>query len=303
MKSFKSIQPHTKMYLFFLSVFLLLIPFTHYAQNRYMSPFPKTETHALLANANGKEYRLFVSLPESYNENDTIRYPVLYLLDGNPFFSLLQSMQHFFVTGEEMPEMIVVGIGYPVKNVLESMPYRTRDYTPTRDTAFETMINSDLKLPVPTKSGEADAFLKTLKQDIFPLIEKRYKTRRGRGFAGHSFGALFGAYVLFHEPGVFNKYLLSSISMPWDKDEMLQEEQQFYKLGNRNLTARVFISVGSREENGMQPLMHQLVASMRTHAYKGLELKAVVLKDETHTSAVTTAFNQGLRDLYCKPTK
>src|SRR5215218_2956347 len=93
----------------------LLMAFKLYAQSGDTSPFPKTETYALQAKTNGQDYRLFVSLPDSYNAKDSVHYPVLYLLDGNPFFSLLQSMQRFFVTGEEVPEMIIVGIGYPVK--------------------------------------------------------------------------------------------------------------------------------------------------------------------------------------------
>lgn len=291
------------LYKLFIVSCLLLFPFMQYAQVTGTSPFPSTKTFALHATTNGQEYRLFVSLPKSYNEKDTVRYPVLYLLDGNPFFSLLQSMQHFFVTGEEVPEMIIVGIGYPVPGVLESMPYRTLDYTPTRDTAFDRMIDSDLKLPVPTTSGGAAAFLNTLKLEIFPFIEHRYKTAGGRGFAGHSFGALFGAYVLFHEPVLFSKYLLSSVSMPWDHNEMLLEEQRYYNAGNRNLPAQVFISVGSCEENDMQPLMHQLAASIRAHNYKGLQLNEHVLENETHTSAVTTALNHGLRILYGKYNK
>lgn len=286
-----------------VAILCWLLSCSTFAQCNDTAPFPKTETHAFRANTNGQEYRLFISLPESYNAQDSVHYPVLYLLDGNPFFSLLQSMQHFFVTGEEVPELIIVGIGYPVKNVVESMPYRTLDYTPTSDTAFDHMIDQDLKLSVPTKSGGAEAFLKTLQQEIFPIIEQRYKTTSDRGFAGHSFGALFGAYVLFHQPQLFSKYLLSSVSMPWDNNEMLQEEVQYFKRGNRHLPAQVFLSVGSKELNGMQPLMHQLANALRNHQYKGLQLHDQVLQNETHTSAVTTALNQGLRTLYGKNAK
>jgi predicted alpha/beta superfamily hydrolase len=301
MKRFPNFKRHSITGALVLLLCLLLLPFAPYAQSTEQASLPGTETHALYAKTNGQAYRIFVSLPDSYNKGDTVRYPVLYLLDGNPFFSLLQSMQRFFVTGEEVPEMIIVGIGYPVKGVMESMPYRTLDYTPTRDTAFDNMLTKELEMPI--TSGGAIAFLKTLKHDIFPLIEQRYKTAGGRGFAGHSFGALFGTYVLFHEPGLFSKYLLSSISMPWDNGEMLQEEQQYYNAGNRSLAVQVFMSVGSREEFGMQPLMHRLAASMRMHNYRGLVLSEHVLENETHTSAVTTSLNQGLRWLYGKAVK
>ena len=68
-----------------------------------------------------------------------MRYPVLYLLDGNPFFPLLQSMQRFFVSGEEVPEMIIVGFGYPADDLMQRMPFRTLDYTPTTDTASDAV--------------------------------------------------------------------------------------------------------------------------------------------------------------------
>src|SRR4051812_12100438 len=62
---------------------------------------PGTYTHNFHSKITGQDYQLFVSTPDSYNKNDTVTYPVLYLLDGNPFFPLLQSMQHFYVSGEE----------------------------------------------------------------------------------------------------------------------------------------------------------------------------------------------------------
>jgi predicted alpha/beta superfamily hydrolase len=235
-------------------------------------------------------------LPDSYSPRDTARYPVLYLLDGNLFFSLLQSMQRFYLSGQEVPEMIIVGVGYPINTVMESMPNRTLDYTPTRDTAFDNMLTKELKMTI--KSGGAAAFLQTLKKDILPFIERQYRTSTDKAIAGHSFGALFGAYVLFHEPSIFNRYLLSSISMPWDNNEMLHEEHNYYTKSNRRLNARVFVSVGDKEDNAMQPLMTELVSNMRNHDYAGLEIDDHILEDETHTSAIATALNRGIRYLY-----
>jgi len=248
------------------------------------------------AKTNNQDYKLFVSLPASYNPKDSAKYPVVYLLDGNLFFSLVHSMKEFYLAGEEVPEMIVVGIGYHINTVMESMPYRTWDYTPTRDTSFDNMITAELKSNV--VSGGANYFMNTLKSEIIPYVEQHYKTSNDKALAGHSFGALFGAYVLFHEPSLFNKYLLSSVSMPWDKDEMLSEETSYFNAGHKQLPARVFISVGEKEESNMVPLMQQLVKAMREHNYEGLNIEDHILANESHTSVVATAFNQGLRSLY-----
>ena len=282
---------------FLTSLFSLFIMLPSKAQNN-TSPVTLTGTctHNFHSKTNGQYYKLFVSLPVSYSLKDAVRYPVLYLLDGNPFFPLLQSMQKFYLEGEELPEMIIVGIGYHVNTVMESMPYRTLDYTPTKDTAFDDMLSKELKKPI--KSGGASSFLKTLESEILPFVEKQYKTSKDRAIAGHSFGALFGAYVLYHQPELFNRYLLSSVSMPWDNGEMLQEEIDYFKAGNRTLNAHVFLTVGDKEEFNMKPLIKQLAKSMREHNYQGLVLEEHVLENESHTSAIATAFNHGMRALY-----
>jgi predicted alpha/beta superfamily hydrolase len=282
---------------FLISLVSLFTIQTANAQNNTSSVIlPGAYIHNFHSKTNGQDYKLFVSLPDSYSVKDSVHYPVLYLLDGNPFFPLLQSMQKFYFTGEELPEMIIVGIGYHVNTVMESMPNRTLDYTPTNDTSFDNMLTKELKMRI--KSGGASSFLKTLRNDILPFVDSQYKTSKDRAIAGHSFGALFGAYVLFHQPELFNRYLLSSVSMPWDKDEMLQEELNFFKAGNRVLNARVYVTVGDKEESNMKPLMKQLVKSMREHNYQGLVLEEHVLENESHTSAITTAFNHGMRALY-----
>ncbi|HEX8277420.1 MAG TPA: alpha/beta hydrolase-fold protein [Segetibacter sp.] len=282
---------------FLISLVSFFIIQTVNAQNNTSSVIlPGAFIHNFHSKTNGQDYKLFVSLPDSYSVKDTVHYPVLYLLDGNPFFPLLQCMQKFYFTGEELPEMIIVGIGYHTNTVMESMPNRTLDYTPTNDTAFDNMLTKELKMRI--KSGGAFSFLKTLRNDILPFVESQYKTSKDRAIAGHSFGALFGAYVLFHQPELFNRYLLSSVSMPWDKDEMLKEELDFFKAGHRVLNAHVYVTVGDKEEFNMKPLMKQLVKSMREHNYQGLVLEEHILENESHTSAITTAFNHGMRALY-----
>jgi uncharacterized protein len=160
------------------------------------------------------------------------------------------------------------------------------------------MLTRELKLNI--RSGGADRFLQVLKQDIFPFVEKKYRTGN-RGLAGHSFGALFGTYVLLHEPALFNKYLLSSISMPWDNQVMLKQEQSFFQAGNRAVNAQVFVTVGAQEEAfDMIPAMKKLTTAMRSRNYQGLVLEERVLPNESHASAFLTAFNQGLRVLYKK---
>ena len=281
----------------FLLPLFLLLAITAIGQTD-VRPFTlnRSVTHDLHSDVNGRDYRLFISLPQSYNPKDTTHYRTLYLLDGNPFFPLVQSMHDFFVVGDEVPEMIIVGIGYPLKESVETMGPRTLDLTPTHDPQFDTMMAKYVGGPV--TSGGAPSFLKVIKEEVMPFVESMYKTSGDRALAGHSFGALFATYVLFNEPQLFNRYLLSSVSFPWDKEMILKQEQAFYEKGNKTLNAKVFISVGETEGNIMVPPMKQLATAMRAHNYKGLELEEKVFPNESHVSVVATSFSQGLRSLY-----
>jgi predicted alpha/beta superfamily hydrolase len=256
------------------------------------------KTFELKSKATGQDYTLFVSLPKSYSDKDTTRYPVLYVLDGNFMFPVMNAFQSLLSETRETQEMIVVGIGYHTNSILGSTTFRTPDYTPTKDTAFENMLQREMNMEV--KTGGANKFIQALKQDIFPFIEKRYRSKE-RGLAGHSFGALFGAYVVVQEPALFNKYLLSSISMFWDNQVLLQKEESFFKAGNRDLNAQLFVSVGAQEGfMDMIPGMQRFTTALRSHQYQGLAIEERVLPNEGHASAFLTAFNQGIRVLYKK---
>lgn len=66
----------------------------------------------LASKATGQEYALFVSLPNDYAAKDTVKYPVLYVLDGNFMFPVINSFKHLLTETGDVHDMIVVGIGY-----------------------------------------------------------------------------------------------------------------------------------------------------------------------------------------------
>ena len=53
---------------------------------------PGTEMRALSSSFVDQEFRILVGLPETYSTSDKT-YPVLYLLDGNPYFGTLETVR------------------------------------------------------------------------------------------------------------------------------------------------------------------------------------------------------------------
>ena len=95
--------------------------------------------YGLHSKATGQDYELYVSLPPHYKQQDTTRYPIIYVLDGNFMFPVMNVAYRALNEVDEVNDIILVGIGYKgVKSIRQSMANRTTDYTPTVDTSLIT---------------------------------------------------------------------------------------------------------------------------------------------------------------------
>lgn len=79
----------------------------------------------------GREYKVFVSLPPSYETQPDRRYPVLYVTDADYAFPIIRQIARRVNLDEpRIEEFILVGLSYAVGE--GGMDSRTRDYTPVR---------------------------------------------------------------------------------------------------------------------------------------------------------------------------
>jgi uncharacterized protein len=277
-----------------IAVLCALIPAKGWAQ---VPPSPQavtianTERRMLRSEVNGVEYQIDVALPRGYATSQK-RYPTVYTLDGNVFFPLLTAS--YRLAAYLIPdELIVIGIGYPANDYgFWSKEYganRSRDYTP----------GSAKPLP---GTGGAPAFLRFLREELIPFIDSGYRSLPGdRGLVGHSYGGLFGAYVLTHDPGLFQKYAMGSPSLGWDDEAGLRWESE-YAAKHTELHARVYVYVGAFEdENIMKVPAKRFWEALRTRHYVGLDLvDFITAPDEIHTSVPLGSMEHALRRLYAR---
>jgi len=257
---------------------------------------PGIKQYDFVSKVNHRPYRLSIALPMGYSAADTTHYPVMYILDSDPNLPLAALIQWNMTYDGELPNMILVGVGYQAANFMETVPYRTTDYTPSSDPKADSEMTAHHHVPM--VSGGAADFLRVLMEEICPLIRRRYKTTSGQGLAGHSFGGLFAAYVLLNHPEAFDRYLISSPSLDWDNKEIKKEEMHYYSAGHRELAARVFVSAGAAEPDSMVPDVQELVAVLGSRKYKGLQLSEKIFDGETHLSVIPFSMSRGLRALY-----
>lgn len=257
-----------------------------YLKDHSQVVLPNTEFKEITAASNGQNYKIKVQLPRDYNQN-TQTYPVLYVTDAETNFGGIGYIAQRLMKDKLIPPMIVVGVAYGTdyKTFYE---LRSRDLTPVEDKDLRMGGKID-----PT--GGAAKFCDFLSQELFPFIEKNYRIdRTNQTLYGHSYGGLFGTYVLLNQPELFNKYLILSPSL-WFKERIMLN--QVANLSPTFKAHKVYMASGALE-GGIDDLQIQFAAKLKQRDFEGLDFKAEILDNETHRTIFGPGFTNGMRYLF-----
>lgn len=279
----------------FFAALLLLNSVQSFGQETVASQVVLSKAWVIKSGVSKKEYLVNVMLPKNYSASDSIKYPVLYVLDGKYSTTSFYALKENFGLGKEVTDIIFVTIDANVKSEPEWLTNRYTDLTPTHHPPSDTAIANYFKLPV-SSSGGAPDFLATIEKDVIPFIEHTYKTNKERGLFGHSLGGLFAAYCLLVKPGLFQKYSINSPSIWWNNGELVALADSTAKR-NPIIKASIFISAGSLEGNFMIAPVNNFIQSLKTN-FPGLNITSKIFEDETHLSVVPAASSRTLRVLY-----
>jgi len=242
----------------------------------------------------GRQYEIYVSLPDGYADNPDKRYPLLVMADGGRAFPNLScDVRALAQKGAIAAEPIVVGLSYALGEDLEDS--RRRDYTPVAQGPSNRVY------------GGAAAYQTYLHTIVLRHVDSQYRTDPGRRlFWGHSYGGLLGAHILLTEPGLFQTYLIGSPSF-WFADEAIYGFEDAYAKRNKRLEATVLLYVGgleiSRYDPGRKGNTRDMVAGMNAFAsrllrrgYGGLELSSEIIAGKDHRTSVRPGFAWALTE-------
>ncbi|MEO7293830.1 MAG: alpha/beta hydrolase-fold protein [Ginsengibacter sp.] len=237
----------------------------------------------------GENRILNIYLPDGYKQEDTTKYPVIYLLDGSAdedFIHIVGIVQfNNFEWINRVPKSIVVGI---------ATIDRRRDFT------YTTTIEKDKKR-FPT-TGHSDKFIAFIEKELQPFIEKKYKASTSRTIIGQSLGGLLATEILFKKPTLFNKYIIISPSLWWDDASLLKESTENLKVSLQNTA--IYIGVG---KEGLAPTdiphVMEVEANLLTEKIKNTKNKNVsvyydYLPQEDHATIMHQAVFNAFRILY-----
>lgn len=171
--------------------------------------------------------QLTVYLPPGYAESER-RYPVLYMQDGQNLFEderafaghswRLHLAADEAIGARRAAPMIIVGVDH-------AGPARVEEYTPTRDERRGA-------------GGGAEAYGRTLLEEIKPLIDGRYRTSEVAAVGGSSLGGLV-SFFLGLTTEAFAGVAAMSPSIWWDGRAVLQVRPV--------RRPRVWLDIGGRE--------------------------------------------------------
>ena len=252
---------------------------------------PNSEVIPFRSDMNGVDYELYVSVPKDYPSTDKT-YPLLVTLDADYQFVIASNqIARLASHNGQAPEMIVVSIGYAYDpdDLHAYRLNRTRDYTPEH--AREGGYGPDYQ----KVSGGGPVFADVIADEILPFIEARYRVEaEERVFVGHSYGGLFGGWLLIERPEIFNRYILVSPSF-WYKERMMLNAAAQAKPQPRK--AYVYMGVGAWEGD-MVPDLNAFAAALEAHEDPNLVIETRTYEDETHASIYPAVLSTGIRHLY-----
>ena len=231
------------------------------------------DRHILRAGSPAVERRILVIPPRSYGDT-TRTFPVLYVLDGDEHAQSAAAAATALSANGRIPELIVVAIGGGDRGL---------DYTPP--------LRRTTQLPPGVAAhGGAGAFLGVLRDEIVPLVERRYRVSPMRVVAGHSLGGLLAMHALVTEPRLFRGYLTMEPSLWWD--DRIVADSVLGALARDSSIARRLVAVEATSAEGWRPDWERLRRSAGDRA------RLVSLEGETHQTLFYRGVYEGLAAMF-----
>lgn len=290
----------------FLSLCILVSGTLSFAPASFAQPAPPPSNQVVIGHTDTIRSQLFnetrrywVSVPPKriYAQQ---KYPLLLLLDGNAHFGLANSTLEVLSPNANnmlMPEMVIVGIGYPDRN---------RDLTPSQMKEF---MGDSMAFRT---SGGLVKFTDFLEQELIPHLEAKYPIAPYRTYFGHSLGGLAVLHTLFDRPQLFNNYIAIDPSLWWDNELVLKLAKQKIETGNYSGKAAYVALANNFPVNmSMEPALndssifsqmnnpnHNFCHWLEKQQSDGFRFSWKYYPDEDHSTIPLVASNDGLRAVF-----
>ena len=191
----------------------------------------------------GNQRDVLVYLPRGYRRFSRIRYPVMYLQDGQNVFDAATAFAGVEWGVDETAQRLIR------KNLIEPLiivaiantgEERIHEYAPTRG-----VIDTSARRKKRSR-GLARNYARFLIEELKPYIDKKYRTKREpefTGLGGSSLGGLLTLSVGLWFPNVFTRLIAMSPSVWWDDQVIVKMVGEL----NEKPSLKIWLDTGTNE--------------------------------------------------------
>ena len=186
---------------------------------------------------------ILVYLPRGYRRQTRMRYPVLYLNDGQNVFDAATAFAGVEWGVDETAQRLIR------KNLIEPLIIvavenvgddRIHEYAPTRGVFQQTGTRKK------RSRGLGKNYGRFLIEELKPYIDKTYRTRpegEFTGLAGSSLGGLITLALGLWFPNVFTRLSVMSPAIWWDNEAIVKMVEQL----DHRLPLKIWLDTGTHE--------------------------------------------------------
>ena len=274
-----------------------------------MGVLPMAEHISMQSRYTKQDYHMTIELPFTFRFSSERVYTTAYVLDGDLFTGILTGITRLMESNPPYPELLIVGIGYhldgPYRDYVKSFHMiRTKDFTPTVDTAFEKTKQATFDIDR-IETGGAKDFLSFLENELIPKIEMSYKSDpSNRLLFGDSLGGLFSLYTLFQKPQLFKSMIIGSPAIRYG-DKLVFRLEEDYSRKKEDLSVNLFMGIGGEEETVTGPLstisvsdLNRLASIMDSRGYRGMNLISRIFEGNDHFEVPALTIQAGLKSIF-----
>lgn len=230
--------------------------------------------HLLKSELLQRDLHVSVRLPEGYSEQGEREFPTVYLLDGGTTFPLLSGYYRYLSLAEDVPEAILVGIGYGAESV-----------------EVGNMRGTDFTAAAPDREhyGGAARFQQVLRRELLPLIEGDYRSDATRRVIfGQSLGGQFVFYTAQTDPGLFYGHIASNPALHRNLPLFLES------IKPANGDGKLFVSSAEHDDDRFRVPARRWMEHRSARTTNPWQLRTEILEGHSHFSAAPAAFRQGM---------
>lgn len=249
------------------NLFFILLTFTNCSTvSQSIDPIPDHETFNIQSTQLREERIINVWTPQEYKAS-TDSLPVMYMADGGikdeDFPHIANTLAELIKT-KKIPPMILVGI---------ANTQRRRDLTGFTEVAKDKKI-----API---VGGSEKFRAFIKEELFPEINKRYRTSSEKSIIGESLSGLFVVETFFLAPEMFDNYIAFDPSLWWNNHYLVKTAKEH--LAKFPTTEKRIWFAGSAAQD-ISPFTQQLSEVLTTENISTIKWNYSPEPKEKHTT-------------------